>query len=115
MRRPGALKTLDLIVDHPHVAHNLYLEAYADVGLIGVALFVAFLVGCLVAAFSAARRFARLGDTASEALATAVLVGGTGFLAAAMFISAGVDKRLWLLLALGPALNVYARRASPRR
>ena len=115
VRRPGALKTLDLIVDRPHVAHNLYLEAYADTGIIGLLLFVGFIGACLYAAWSAGRRFDRLGDRQLETLASAVLVGGIGFLSAAMFISAGVDKRLWVLLALGPALNVYATAAERRR
>jgi O-antigen ligase len=115
VRRPGALKTLDLIVDRPHVAHNLYLEAYADTGIIGLLLFVGFIAACLYAAWSAGRRFDRLGYRQLETLATAVLVGGIGFLSAAMFISAGVDKRLWVLLALGPALNVYAIATERRR
>jgi O-antigen ligase len=108
VRRPGPLKTLDLIVDRPHVAHNLYLETYADTGLIGLGLLLGFIGGCLYAAWKAGMRFERQDDPGLEALARAVLVGGIGFLAAAMFISAGVDKRLWLLLALGPALNVHA-------
>ena len=108
VRRPGALKTLDLIVDRPHVAHNIYLEAYADTGIVGLALFIGFIAACLYAAWCASRRFDRLGEDSLDMLATAVLVGGLGFMAAATFISAGVDKRLWVLLALGPALNVYA-------
>src|SRR3954452_5367857 len=108
VRRPGALKTLDLIVDRPHVAHNLYLETYADTGLVGLALLLGFIGGSLGAAWAAGRRFERQGDPGLEALARAVLVGGIGFLAAALFISAGVGKRLWLLMALGPALNVHA-------
>ena len=114
VRRPGQLKTLDLIVDRPHVAHNLYLETYADTGLVGLVLLLTFIGGCLVAAWSACRRFDRRGEGELQALATAVLVRLIGFLASSTFISAGVDKRLWVLLALGPALNGYAIAAERR-
>jgi hypothetical protein len=43
-------------------------------------------------------------------LARAVLVAGVGMLVSGVFISAGVDRRLWALLALGPALLAAARR-----
>ncbi|MGH3994209.1 MAG: hypothetical protein ACRDSN_17320, partial [Pseudonocardiaceae bacterium] len=56
----------------------------------------------------AGRRFEALGRADLEALARAVLVGAIGMLAASFFISAGVDKRLWILLALGPALLAVA-------
>src|SRR3954447_11266498 len=108
VRQPGALKEIGLIVDRPHVAHNLYLETFAGVGVVGLIALMGFIVACLAAAWQAGWRFERQGDAELEALARAVLVGGIAFLAAATFISAGVDKRLWVLLALGPALNVIA-------
>jgi hypothetical protein len=58
-------------------------------------------------------------------LARAVLVAAISMLIAAFFLSAAVDGRMWVLLALGPALlgiasrlpeggsNAGARRAEP--
>jgi O-antigen ligase len=112
VRRPGSLKRLEFVVDRPHVAHNLYLEALSDTGAVGLALLLLFMTGCLRAAWVAGMRFERAGDAELEALSRAVLVAGIAFMTAAVFISAGEDKRLWILLALGPALRgVAARRA----
>jgi O-antigen ligase len=108
VRRPGTLKALDLIVDHPHVVHNLYLETLASLGVVGLALLVVFLGGCLHAAWDAGRRLDRLRDPDMATFARAVLVATIGFLIASIFISSGVDKRLWILLALGPALRGMA-------
>jgi len=104
VRRPGALKRVRLVVDHPTVVHNIYLQLLAEDGLVGLLLFLSVAGACLRAAWSAARRFAARGDPAGEALSTAALVAGTSILVAGFFISAGVDTRLWILFALGPAL-----------
>jgi O-antigen ligase len=108
-RRVGPLQSVDLIAE-PHEAHNLYLQLLAEVGVVGLAL-VALLVGvCLHSAWVAARRFAADGDRAHAALARAVLVGIAAMLGSALFVSAPVDRRLWVLLALGPALRAAAHR-----
>jgi O-antigen ligase len=109
-RQPGQLEFIHFIVDRPHLAHNVYLETAANTGFVGLALFLGFIAGCLYAAWAAGRRFERLREDGLEALSRAVLVGGIGFMAAAVFLSAGVDKRLWALLGLGPALYGIAVR-----
>jgi hypothetical protein len=40
-----------------------------------------------------------------------VIIASVGFLTASLFISDGTDKRLWIVLALGPALLGAAHRA----
>jgi O-antigen ligase len=114
-RRPGTIKSIEFIVDTPRVAHNMYLETASDGGFVGLGLFLSFIVGCLWAAWAAGRRFDRLGERELEALATTALVACLGFLAASAFLSAGVDKRLWIMLALGPALYGIAVRRTPGR
>jgi hypothetical protein len=47
-----------------------------------------------------------------EALARAVVVATIGMLVAAFFLSDGVDRRLWILFALGPATLAIAERRS---
>jgi O-antigen ligase len=93
----------------------MYLETASDGGFVGLGLFLSFIAGCLWAAWAAGRRFDRLGERELEALSTTALVACLGFLAASAFLSAGVDKRLWIMLALGPALYGIAVRRTPGR
>jgi O-antigen ligase len=109
VRDVGPLQDVDLIAVEPHEAHNLYLQLLAETGVVGLALFVAFAVACLRSAWRAAQRFTVAGDRADAALARATVVASVGMLVSAAFISVPVDRRLWVLLALGPALLAAAR------
>lgn len=103
--RPGSLDTGEVITTAgPLVGHNIYLETLAELGVVGLALFLAVLGVPLAAALKAASNFARDGDARSEALARALFVAQVGMLAAAFFASIQYSKQLWVLMALGPAL-----------
>jgi O-antigen ligase len=104
VRRPGSLSYVSLIADRPHVVHNTYLGLLAESGVIGIALFLLVALPAAGASWRAARGFDRLGRAAEVSLARAVLIAVIGMLAMAFFLSAGADPRLWVLLALGPAL-----------
>jgi O-antigen ligase len=111
-RQPGQLERVQKIVERPTVVHNLYLQVLVETGLIGFALFMFIVLAALRAAWRASRLAERRGDEELEALARAVFVAMIGMLAASFFISDQVDRRLWLVLALGPAvLTVVVRRA----
>ena len=110
VREPGNLNFVRLIVDEPLVAHNIYLQQLAETGLIGLALLMCVIVACLASALRAARRFDALGDGPVATLARATAVAMVGFLVASRFISDSTDRRLWIVLALGPALLGLARR-----
>jgi O-antigen ligase len=110
VRQPGPLKRIDLIVDKPHVEHNLYLQFLAETGVIGLAFFMAIVFASLGSAWLAGRRFDALGRRDLADLARAALVGGAGMLGASTFISNGGDWLLWIVLALGPALLSCAER-----
>jgi O-antigen ligase len=115
VRRPGRLERADLVIkDDPAIAHNVYLQILAETGVIGAALFLGVLAGAVRASWVAATWFDAGGDARSAALARAVLVAQVGMLSASMFMSNGYDSRLWILLALGPAMATVAARGLER-
>lgn len=112
--QPGTLTRSDFIVDTPKVAHNTYLEIFAETGVVGFALFLTILLLCISYGLAAVRNFSRLGDRRMEALSQAMLVGLFGLLAADFFGSEQFQKILWLLLALCPAMLAISRDALAR-
>lgn len=108
--QPGALTHTNFIVDSPKVAHNMYLEVLADLGIPGFALFLGVLgvlIGCGV---RAARIFYRVGDQMLEVVSRGMVVAIMGILATDVFISDQFSKPLWIQLAMCPALLALARR-----
>jgi O-antigen ligase len=112
VREPGALEHVDLIVDRPHVAHNTYLQLFAEDGVVGLALFLGVVGACLRAAKLAADRFDARGEPSLGNLARAVIVATIGILATDLTLSAATETPLWILLATGPALLTVASRAT---
>jgi O-antigen ligase len=110
----GPLRYAEFITEQPHVVHNSYLELLAETGIVGFALYASVVVLSLWSASLAVRGYEELGDAAMATLAKAVIVGLLALLTAAAFISSETDRRTWVLLALGPALLVAARRESAR-
>ena len=113
VREPGSLEHLKLVVERPHVPHNTYLQILAETGIVGLSLFVLFCAGCVRAALLAAREFEARGEWGLGTLSRGVIVATVSVLAASMFLSAATDKRLWVLLALGPVLLGLARLLKP--
>ena len=106
---PGALLRDEFIVDDPKTAHNIYLEVLAELGVVGLVLFLSILIFSLTSAIRAARAFERMADLKMEVIARGVAVAVIALLAADFFASEQFSKQLWLLLALGPALHRIAR------
>lgn len=100
------------IVDRPKVAHNMYLEALADLGIPGLVMFLGILGSLLWCAVRAARLFRQAGDQAMELISRGVFVATVGILATDFFISDQFSKVLWIQLAMCPCLLAIARRAS---
>jgi O-antigen ligase len=114
LNRPGATKRADFIIGVPKVAHSVYLETLADLGLVGLALFGGLIAISLSCAIRAARLLRQLGRHADEIVARGLVIAIAGMLAAGIFISDVWSKQLWLLLALGPAQLAAARAYAPR-
>ena len=106
---PGALMRTDFIVDNPKVAHNTYLNVLAELGVVGLALFLAIIAFPLWWAARAVGLAARAGDRELEVLARAMVVVIVGLLAADFFGSRQYSKQLWLLLGLCPVLLQISR------
>jgi O-antigen ligase len=106
---PGALTRSDFIVDTQKVAHNVYLETLAELGIVGGALLGALLLSLLVTAYRAVSQFQRNGNIQMEILARANLVALCGLLAALFFSSDEYKKQLWLLLAMAPTMLAIAK------
>jgi len=113
---PGSLARTDFIIDDPRVAHSIYLQILAELGLIGVVLFFSLIAFCAGSAIAAAQQFARLGDRLMEAMSRALVVALVNMLVIYAFQSGQFSKVLWILLALGPSMMAIARsrsRSSP--
>jgi O-antigen ligase len=106
---PGSLLRTDFIVDNPKVAHNTYLNVLAELGVVGLALFLAVIAFPLWWAARAVGFAARAGDRQLEVLARAMVVVIVGLLAADFFGSRQYSKQLWLLLGLCPVLLQISR------
>lgn len=108
--RPGAIVRDDFVLDTPKQTHNIYLQVLSELGVVGLALFLAVIAFSLSCAVRAARTARANGDRLLEPLAWGVLLAAVGLLATDFFQSEQFSKQLWLLLALGPAMLALARR-----
>jgi O-antigen ligase len=114
LERPGAIK-YDYFIDKPKVAHNTYLHVLAELGFVGLGLFLAIIGFAIACAWSAAQRFKQAGDLDMELLTRGVLLAIIGLLSADFFISGQYSKQLWLLLGLGPAMLAIAKTRASRQ
>jgi O-antigen ligase len=110
--RPGSIKRDDFIVDTPKAAHNMYLEVLAELGVVGLALFLAIIGFSLACLVRAVRRFNQIGDRQLEILSRAMFVALVGLLASDFFGSREFAKELWLLLSICPAVLAMSRARS---
>jgi O-antigen ligase len=111
--QPGAVARSDFIVDTPKAAHNTYLEVLAELGVVGLALFLIILGFSLTTTVKAIRAFRQRGDPQMEIISRALFVALIGLLAACFFGSREFSKQLWMLMALGPAFLAMARASVP--
>lgn len=112
---PGAVARSGFIVDQPAVAHNVYLEILAELGIPGLTMFLLIALIAVAAAVRAANVFASCGEDGLELIARAVAISLCSILAADFFLAAEYGKLLWLLIGLGPALLGVARRLESGR
>jgi O-antigen ligase len=90
------------------VVHNTYLELFAELGVIGLALFLAILATTMAAAW---RGVALMKSTSVRLglVGRGLIAGTAGLLVAYVFLSGEYEKQLWLLLGLLATLPNVAR------
>lgn len=114
--RPGAITHTATayqayFIDTPTVAHNTYLEVWAEEGLPGLLMLLALVAASLACTRRAWLLFRRAGQEDYELLSYALFAGVLGFMVASFFLSEEYSKQLYVLLALGPALLKVAQAA----
>lgn len=118
VREPGTLTSVALIADKPHVVHNLYLQAFTELGIIGFVLLLAMISGFISSAIRAIKGFDAIGRPDLATLARAVVIAEFSLLIALIFLSDGPDERFWVLFGMGAALlgliPGLSRASSPR-
>lgn len=98
------------------LVHNTYLELLAEIGVIGLALFLGIVVATIGAAASGIRALRAGRVRYRTGVAARGLVAGTvGLLAAYTFLSGEYEKELWLVLALLATIPNVARAELARR
>jgi putative inorganic carbon (HCO3(-)) transporter len=100
----GSITSANLIVNVPHVAHNIYLELLADLGIPGLLAFLGVAGFSMLAVAKAARRFEQQGDREMELVSRCLLLSVVAFMSADFFLSGEFSKQLWLTFALCPAV-----------
>jgi O-antigen ligase len=111
---PGAIDSAEYIITTPKVAHNTFLQATAELGIPGGALFLGVTLFCLGCAWAAMRIYARGPDRDMEMLARGLFVALIGYFTAIQFLSENYSKLFYILLGLGPALLALARASEAR-
>jgi O-antigen ligase len=111
VNKAGLISSAYLIVFQPHVAHDIYLEMAADLGIPGLLVFLALVFGSLAAAVRATRRAETRGDRNLEVLGRCLVLSLVGFMAADVFLSGQFSKQLFLVMAMCPA--TYALAGTP--
>jgi O-antigen ligase len=107
------LPRFDLVSNTPTVVHNMYLNVLAELGIVGLVLFVVVIAYALHAACAGVWAFERTNDLEMEMLGRGFVVGVIGLLASDIFLSAQYEKPLPFLLGAIAAIPTVARARRP--
>ncbi len=94
-------------------AHSAYLGTLAELGLIGLALFLFVLMSVLLALKRAVGRASRSENAFVGAASRGLAISLIGFAVAAVFLSAETDRALWTVIGTAMALPAVAARRMP--
>ncbi len=94
-----------------HVPHNTYLEVGVEVGLVGLALFLAIFFFTLLNLSRLSRAAKRCGDTFTYTFSTAIGNGVVGYAIAAFFVSGMHARVFWFSVFLSTCLPAFLTKA----
>src|SRR5918999_1160006 len=110
-RTPGVDFSEYRLREGGQVAHSAYLGTLAELGVVGLALFLLLPVSLFVTLRRASREAFARSDPLVVAASHALMVSLGGFAVASLFLSTEVDRGLWVMLGAGLAMARIA--ASP--
>lgn len=104
LRTPGVDFTAYKLRPTGQPVHSAYLGSLAELGVVGVALFVGFLVSIIATLRRAARRAKAAGNLFLSAVARALVLSVTAFAVTSLFLSSETNRAIWVIA--GVALAV---------
>ncbi len=96
------------LLDRTRRAHSLYFEMAAELGVVGLTVFLT-MVGMVLLSLSRLRRIFLTYQPDLAGLLTAATLALIGFLSTALFLQLAYQRYFWFLLALSAALERIAR------
>ncbi|MBN2119577.1 MAG: O-antigen ligase family protein [Candidatus Omnitrophica bacterium] len=104
-------KCRDYAPVYPRRAHTMYLEIMAELGIIGIFLFL----GILFHTYKSLRKIMS-SDSNLSCYARGLFIGLSGFLISALFLHAQQERVLWFVIFMSAALDIiYAKQLSNQR
>lgn len=104
LRTPGVDFSAYALRPTGQFVHNAYLESLVELGVVGLALFLAVLVSVALALRRTARLAAAAGQGLVGAFTRALLLSLAGFAFASVFLSTETNRYLWVMVGLSLAL-----------
>jgi hypothetical protein len=104
---PGIVRSLG----RRRVVHNIFFYAQTELGMLGLALFVAFTAWSLARGLAAVNKCRQANRPDMAALALAIFLSLAGMLVAGLFLNTQYWKLFWVLLALPEVMHHLSAQA----
>lgn len=96
------------------VAHNAYIGSVAELGVVGLLLFVMVLLALFRSVRRSRMAAAAIGDRDLASACTVTMIAVLGFALVSVFLSTETDRSLWVMLGLVIAMQRIARTRTER-
>lgn len=110
---PGVNLQLYNLPDHSQEAHNTYIELLAELGPVGLAIFLGMVISALLAQARVLRASRRRGDSEFENTALALMLSIVVIAVASFFLSISTNRAWWVVFALTIVLTTLNQRERP--
>jgi O-antigen ligase len=104
LHTPGATLQFFDLQPGGQVAHNAYLGTWAELGLVGLVLFLGLLISTALSLRRSAARARARGAVFISQVANALIVGLGGWVIASVFLSSETSRPLWVVIGITLAL-----------